>query len=133
MDTNTVQLINSFGDKLDSYISALASKAGVAADHFYPVFVKQQAIEGWCGVLLFVLIAIFCLVFLTMALRNVGPASSMDEKIFVPAIAKTVVGFLVSIVLFCFTLGTGSELGVNISKIYNPEYSAVQALVKMVK
>ena len=40
------QLVEKFGDKLDQYITVLASKAGVAADHFYPIFVRQQVITG---------------------------------------------------------------------------------------
>jgi hypothetical protein len=45
MDTNTEQVINQFGNKLDNYIQITASKLGVATDHFWPIFVRQQKIR----------------------------------------------------------------------------------------
>jgi len=123
------QLVEKFGDKLDHYITALASKAGVAADHFWPIFVKQQMIEGiytGCSWAIGVLIAISMII---MAMRNIG---HVDDR--PTAVPKCIVGFACFAVLTLICLISACKIGQEvISKIFNPEYHAVQSLVKMVK
>jgi hypothetical protein len=135
MDTNTVQIVQEFGNKLDGYITTLSSKLGVAADHFWPVFVKQQTIEGWMIVVGTVLVLIGAILFLLMAVKNTEKACSNDDGSW-KAAATCGIGWAGGIVLA--TIFLCSAFGPNgfssaVSKIANPEYSAVQALVRMVK
>lgn len=128
------QLVEKFGDKLDHYITALASKAGVAADHFWPIFVKQQMIEGiyagclWCMGLLIAISA------LTIAMLNNPYSSDEQAKQHPNALPKTIIGFIVFATLTSICAIAAIDVGQEIiSKTFNPEYHAVQSLVNMVK
>lgn len=120
MDTNTVQLIEKFGIKLDGYVEVLASKTGMATEHFWPVFVRQQQIEGftYIGVPLLAFVVLF---FITVRLYK-NP-KTRDSGDFIPT---TIVSIIVFIGLLITTAG-------NLPKIFNPEYAAVQEVVKMIK
>jgi len=128
MDTNTVQVIEKFGDKLDTYIAAFAAKAGVATDHFWPIFVKQQVIEGWVNCihsLILLLVFLFCV---TVIIKN---AKIVEEN--GTAVAKTVICAIIGVMFLFGFLFSISEAYAGIGQIFNPEYSAVRALTSMVK
>lgn len=132
MDTNTVEIVTKFGEKLDSYIAVLASKAGVAADHFWPVIVKQQVIEGWCGIGVMAFCFIGFLISLTVLLKSI-PNSTDDDNFKPKNVAGVICGGIFGFIFFFATCINTSEIGCHLSKISNPEYSAIQSLVKMVK
>lgn len=129
------QLVEKFGDKLDHYITALASKAGVAADHFWPIFVKQQMIEGIYVGCLWCIGFLIALTSLTIAMRNYPNSANEDlEKQHPTSTPKTIIGFIVFAVLTGICAISAMAMGQEIiSKIFNPEYHAVQSLVNMVK
>ena len=129
MDTNAVQVIETFGNKLDHYINALASKAGVAADHFYPIFVHQQTIEGVFAIVSLIGAGIGAALCFRMAIKNLGAKYSEEDKS-----AKSVLGFILGAVLTLgFVIGFTSVGQQSVSQLINPEYYAVQNLVHMVK
>jgi len=41
------ETISSTVDKVENALGIMAEKLGMASDHFYPILVKQQLIEGW--------------------------------------------------------------------------------------
>ena len=128
--TNTIppttsQVIEKFGDKLDQYMGALASKAGVAADHFYPIFVRQQVITGVTELLLLGMGAIVAYLLIRMGIAN-GRLDDAEDKSMFGYFAGTAIG----IIIFFNVMIMGSDA---ISKICNPEFYAVQNLIQMVK
>lgn len=131
MDTNTVAVVTAFGSKLDSYIAVLAQKAGVAADHFWPVLVQQQVIEGWggIGVLGASIIALATSIWLLAESLPKNNEDYMVPKQF----AKCIIGGVFGIVFLMATCVNTANLTNNIAKICNPEFYAMQSLVKMVK
>ena len=134
MDTNTVQIVQEFGNKLDGYIITLSDKLGVAADHFWPVFVKQQTVEGWTTIIGLFLALVGVFLFLKMALKNTEAANATGGNNYYLATAKCFAGWGVSVVLFTIFLACAVADGkIAISQIINPEYSAVSNLIRMVK
>lgn len=131
MDTNTVQVLTDFGSKLDSLVNALSAKAGVAADHFYPMFVNQQVIDGWSGIVYTIFSVIFCV----MALQLLSKSLPSDEDRYASnrQCFGMVVGGILGCVFAVMTLINLAETKDNVCKIYNPEYYAVQKLVQMVR
>ena len=54
--TNTLEVIQTFGNKIDSYIQIAAEKGNQTVEHFWPIMVRQQSIEGWTFIIGFSLI-----------------------------------------------------------------------------
>lgn len=136
MDTNTVQILESLGTKVDGYIATVAGKLGQTAEHFWPLFVKQQQIEGYgffaiWGILLIVAFALYLIVYI-----------KRDKEFFVnngdyPTIKFPTIKFfscfaaiVLSIGLMVNIFSGGKE---NLCKILNPEYAAFKEVVSMVK
>lgn len=129
MDTNTVAVVTDFGNKLDGYIAVLAEKAGVAADHFWPVLVQQQVIEGWGGVGLFGLVIVVLTAAIWLLVKSLPSEGECNPKQFVGC----VVGAICGVIFFFLTCANVSTMPANITKICNPEFHAMQSLVRMVK
>ncbi len=132
MDTNTVQVINEFGSKLDSYMSVMATKIGVATDHFYPVVVQQQQIDGYIGIGQLV---ISMTIFLISIRRFTSSLSdNKDEKqISDRNLFKVIASFVFGIVFGILTLTNLMDFKNNVGMVYNPEFYAFKQLVTMVK
>lgn len=135
MDTNTVQVINAFGEKLDSYLNVLAEKAGVAADHFYPIFVQQQRLEGLTDLVFFLImlgVLIFCLV---ICVKSLAPSwdNSDEDKQNMAATKLALSGVVVLVLIIRILVFAHQDGGVMVGKIFNPEYAAVQSLVQMTR
>lgn len=138
MDTNTVQLIESFGKKMDGYFSALAAKAGVATDHFYPLFVRQQTIEGIITLIALTIGVVITILMFKMALKNVDNNydgySRNNHQGEAAKFAKTVIGFVLgSVFTLLLIIMIGTDGMTTVGKLLNPEYYAVNSLVQMVK
>lgn len=130
MDTNTVQLVTTFGNKLDAYISVLAAKAGMAAEQFWPVLVKQQVIEGWGGIVMFV----FCVLCFGLSIKLlINSLTDSDNDCSNRQFVGSVIGAIVGIVFFAVSVDVALGLPQNVSKVCNPEYHAITSLVKIVK
>ncbi len=135
MDTNTVQVISEFGTKLDSYASVIANKAGIAVDHFYPMFIQQTQFDGAFGLIQ----TVFTITVFLLAARcfsknlpqkdsydcDVEPTNSQFAKLVISAVFGVLFGMM-----SLFNLGESKD---NICKIYNPEYYVVQHLIQTLK
>lgn len=135
MDTNTIQVIETFGTKLDSYLQVLASKAGVATDHFWPIFVHQQLISGTIFCIGYIIMLCLAFFLVRMAVRNIGPASDhdLDNSVMCTAATKSFLGFTLGGIFIVVCLVGGPTFSESIGKVINPEYFAVQSLVQMVR
>lgn len=131
MNTNTVEIITEFGDKLDQYLGVLAEKAGVASDHFWPLFVKQQTIEAISSLLMFGIFAIVAFVLIKIGTNAFARFSvnnnDGDETLGGVTCAS---GIILTLFITIHLLFTGPKV---IGKLLNPEYYAVQSLVQMVR
>ena len=125
MNTNTVQLVESFGSKLDQYIGVIAEKAGVATDYFWPIFVRQQLIEGYSMLILLFAILLITILMFRMGFKNID--SKKDN-------CKCGIGFGIAAVFSFILLVTVPANGVmSVEKVLNPEYFAVKSITEMVK
>ena len=131
MTTNELQLIETFGNKVDNYIQIIASKSNMATDHFWPIFIKQQYLEGW-GILgtgvFFILLGLFlCLLFRKQPFfTDYSAEADCPTKRFFTTIIGLIVLFVTFIVLAIKSLDI-------ISKLYNPEYAAIKEILWMIK
>lgn len=133
---SAAQLVDKFGTRLDEMLTTLASKAGVAADHFYPIFVTQQRIVGIVDIVAMIGLFVGALLALRYAVKNASIYNSSDyhskekDKSEPRMITGYIAGAILSIVFIIFTL---TQITDSIGQTFNPEYYAVQALVHMVK
>ena len=125
--TNTVNANLAYvGEKVDSLFTALSAKIGVASDHFWPIFVKQQQIEG-VTILLFVVIGVFLSFVLFKLAKKIGKADILNEDLYIPLYVFSIVFGGISI-LYLFIDGPDS-----VGKIINPEYSALKEIGALFK
>ena len=105
-------------------IDALAAKMGVAADHFWPILVRQQIIEAYTNIVLLVFAAALSVVLAVVAKYQFDKD---NEGIAFPlGAASGVVGFIVFVVLS----SDGSSI---VSAILNPEYAALMDVLRNVE
>lgn len=123
MDTNTVQVITAFGTKLDEYIGVLSEKLGMAADTFWPLFVQQQQIEAITSIGMFVFFIVFALLFWSIGTKLVR--NNKEDGYWCWAVSV-----ITSIML---TLAVLLKAPCVAGQLFNPEYSALQALLNMIK
>lgn len=110
MNTNLIE-------KLDTYIQLATSKAGLAADHFWPMIVKQQYIEGIFG-LICLIICVIGGFFVFKCFKN------EDEK---------ESNLILAIIIACFILILGAPVSIiNVPKLISPEYYALKDVASMI-
>ena len=127
--TNTLEVIQTFGNKINSYIQIAAEKGNQTVEHFWPIIVRQQSIEAWTLIVGFFLIALTCTVLLIKANGNFENKNGDLTK-------SGIFGIIAGIVLIFDCLVMIINLGNNVnivSKILNPEYSALQEVIRMIK
>lgn len=118
----TNQSIELVTNKLDSYIAILAEKLGVAAEYVYPLFVKQQAIEGWW----FFAACLFCIIPSSIVfLKQIK--KDMDKT---PVFLSAVISGAILLISFTTLATDGAKF---FTKIVNPEYAAIQAIIQSIK
>ena len=122
---DTTQVFSKLGDKLEKGIAILASKAGVATDHFYPIFVRQQVTTGISQLLLMAVGVIMSVLLIRMGIAN-GKLDEGGDKSMFGYFAGTVLG----VIIFFNIMLLGSD---TIGKICNPEFFAAQTIVQMIK
>jgi len=124
MDEATV---NNISDKLQQAFSALAEQLGVATDYFWPLFVKQQVVEGIVATALYFALVLFVGVCIILAWKIKDKLNEQEGGI------GNVVFGLVLLFSFAIFAANSNALVEAITKIFNPEYHAIQEVMKMVK
>lgn len=113
MKDKTVELL---ATKVDTAISTLSTKLGVAADHFYPILVKQSVVNGWFSLtwsVVFGVISIGLWLWAKKATKGEGAWATM-------------------LAIFC-TVGFISFTYAGVLNVVNPEYYALKEITALLK
>ncbi len=121
--------------KVESALNTLAAKIGVGVDHFWPLFVRQQFIEGVSWVSL-IAVGLVILVGSLITMKIIWPKCKWeyDGSPVSPVGLFFIIFAAISILLFLIlTIGASINADNIVSHLVNPEYQAFQDLMKMVK
>lgn len=133
MDTNTVNVLNSYGAKVDVAFQALAAKAGLAADHFYPILVREQSIKGITSLALLCVALAGIFLAAKVFVANFAKANDPEGNSPNASGARCGVALILGLICVGHTLMACADLPENLGRVVNPEYSAVACLVHMVR
>ena len=123
----------SIADRVESVLGAIAQKLGQGVEHFWPVFIRQQAVEAITALMLVVigLIAgtlIFRVGVKTYKASN-GTEFNPDYKMVLGIIGMIMGG----LALLIASIGLCAEASNVVTGLINPEYAAVRDVVQMVQ
>ena len=118
MEDKTVELL---ADKVDTAITTLSSKLGVAADHFYPILVKQQIISGWISLSWSILWLSCALILSFIAINGIKNEADGDA-----------VGWFVFIAILMAVAAVIMFSG-GLLSVLNPEYYALLEVTRLIK
>lgn len=116
-------------------IDAIAAKLGSGVDHFYPILIKQQYIEGFAAFLGSLSFLAISIIFLIVMLKKRGSYSAEFESQnddFSPRGSFTLTLLITSSCTFLIALLIFSTNEV-LTKIFNPEYHAFREIIEMMK
>ena len=123
MDSTAVAII----DRVESSLVALASSLQVPAEHVYEVLVRQAFMEAIAGIALWgafvILLGILCL----YGLKH-GTKDGFEGN--VPVIISLAISSVVGIGILMSAMVTGAD---QLTRLLNPEYYAIQDLLKVVQ
>jgi len=126
IENTTNPSVELIANKLDSYIQVLAEKLGVAAEYVYPLFVKQQVIEGWW---FFVTASVFFILSISLLVPALikGFKNKWKDDWCGWCVMAGSAGLFIALVVLC---AEGAE---HFTKIINPEYAAIREIVELAK
>jgi len=107
-------------DKLDQ----IGSKLGESAETIWPWFIKQQYIDGYYSLVVFILLPIILFFTLRYSIKRI--TKDNDDGF-------AVMGFVISFFLSMPFIVLLINIGCILSQILNPEYSALKDLLRMVR
>lgn len=121
METEQLQMVF---DKLDQ----LSLKLGVAAEHIWPWFIRQQYVEAFLPLILMVIFFIAS-IGLIILLNKVGKFDSCGEADnVITTVLMITAGLSTCITLISFTVTV-----VEIGDVFNVEYAALRDIINLVK
>ena len=106
-----------------SRLDAVAAKIGVAAQHMWPVLVKQAQLGAYSAIAMTIVVLLLVLTLVIAGFKMAGEKSDASEICFAIAAAISVATLLVMTVEMLNIIGG----------ICNPEYMALKDLVAMLK
>jgi len=126
--TNITKIAVDMGDNFTKLFQQLANQIGTTVDKIFPWFVKQQIIEGWCGLTITTLILIvgFLLLIFNFRKRNFEESRTSYIPINFNSCLVIIGWIMFGIGFLAFSIGSTYWIG----KIINPEYAAVQDLIQ---
>ena len=107
-------------------LEAVCEKIGVTIDYLWPYFIRQQIVEAIVPLL-------FLVVGIVLAIVCYKQLMSQDIFKNYDLTAKGGIWIALSIATFICLFISAVEFATNLSGLLNPQYSAIQDLVKMVK
>ena len=125
--TNTLEVIQTFGNKIDSYIQIAAEKGNQTVEHFWPIIVRQQSIEAWVLIMGISLMILVCFVLLKRGIRDFINKETNDVSM------SGVLGIFSGFCLVCCISALVFNFSDIVAKLLNPEYTALQEVIKMIK
>ncbi len=125
---NAVELADKYGEKINSALEQLAAKVGVGVDHFWPVLVSQQKMEGIIQISTWIVITLITSFLFLYSYKR-------QETLFGESnITRKDISFLFGLMLSIFlSLSFLLETRGSITKVINPEYYALQELSRLVR
>lgn len=119
--------------RIDALVDALSQKMGIAADHFWPIFIRQQVTSSATYIAVWTLFS-FLLFYVGHRFRatirerpykhsdrSYVSANEMGDVRWVGVLVPTIIGTGVMVVC----------LSVNLPPILNPEFYAIRSLIRM--
>jgi len=118
------------GEKIELVIKTLAEKIGVGAEHFWPVFVKQQYVEGVSSIITWIIPiivgSIISYIFYKFHVIEKEKNKGYYEDGYAFSCGFSIVVTLMILIIALFRISYA------IPKIFNPEYSALRDIIEMV-
>lgn len=136
MDTNTIEIVTVLANKVENGIGIMAEKAGVAVDYFWPLFVKQQMIEGiWTFASFFLLLAFIILLFILgrKGFEMHEVSKGYYTELLPVSWYKFICKFCAIVFLAFWVLALSFESKTAVSKIFNPEIAAIKEVATLIK
>jgi len=122
-----IELTDKYGEKVTNAIEQLAAKIGAGVDYFWPLFVKQQAVDGWVSLIVVTGVFLVSLVYLILSRNRWHDTRANDISWY------GVVGICAVFVL-CISVAVFFVEGVSgVKQIMNPEYYAIKEIMQMIK
>jgi len=124
MNEETTVVVNSdtlvtVTEKVENAIAILADQLGMASDHFYPIIVQQQLIEGWIYVGICVPLFFIGLVLFAIGLGGKDRGTEDGNwAVFIGLVFYVIAGIV------CAS---------NLAQIINPEYYALMEIKSFIK
>lgn len=125
---NSIAAKTDVAKEIFSRIDAIAAKLGVAANHFWPIYVKQVSVEAYSAIALLAVGLLIGSLFWIRAATLKGCYFDCSDPTGkgVIAIAGTVVLIIATLVLFI----NGADIA---GKLANPEYYAMNNILHAIK
>ena len=111
--------LNEVSNKIENALTIMADKLGVASDHFYPIIVEHQLIQGWIYIWLAIPILLLATIFVTFGFLDRKRDSEASNW-----------SFFLSIIFYIIFMGVA---GSNLAQILNPEYYALMEIKDFIK
>jgi len=108
--------------KASTALDAVAAKLGAGVDHFWPLFVREQVIQGYTCLLM---IFLFWFVYIFVILVCVKFKNKLNEFAIIIPVFIGLIGFA-----FSSTVLIDQKV---IGKILNPEYHALKEVTGLMK
>jgi len=121
-----LQAADGVGNKITELFGALSNQIGVGVEYFWPVFVKQYYIEAISDIAIWIVLAIFGSILIRRGIVGGDKKDWKDGSYIVLLIAGGIMA------IFCastFAITGGDVAG----KILNPEYYAIQDIIRKVR
>ena len=109
-------------NKVETAITALATKLGVASEFVWPILVKQQFVDAMQG-LVFAIVLISASLFFRIRARKFKQEDNNSEEFYVPLY---VFSFIFVVIGIC-------PVAYNIGIMLNPEYYALKTVASFIK
>jgi hypothetical protein len=109
-------------DKAFGYIDSVAQKLGVAAEHVWPLMIKQQVVGGITDLFFGVVLAVAAYLLIRQAMKDLTTYEGSEER----GLVLSFLGGIAAIfAFFCIYFSVGP--------IINPEYYAIQEILEVIK
>jgi len=131
MNKETIDLTREMSSEVKTVLGAIADQLGLAVDHFYPVFVQQQVVEGMfglCGTLLMIIMFVVSVIAAVKYSKTF--VTSGSEQI--PLASLLFGGVALILGLICLIrVCDNNFMRDDFTKVFNPEYHAVKEITQL--
>ena len=133
MTTNTLEVINTVSSKLDGYFNMISEKIGVGADHFWPILIKQQIINGITDLTIVIVLWTLSILIFNVCRKNFNVVCQLhrnqhperDDSLFKYGISVA----FTSVMTFILTY----NLSYFLNQILNPESIIMTNILKVIQ